>query len=191
MNRLRLRLAAGLTACAALAGCGLPSRDVQRLDPDTVPFGLLASAPPTATANPAGPSALVYFVSRDRLRTATRHVVADNLAAEAVRALLVGPTALEAAEGYATDVPAQTRLISLDLNGSVATVDLSSDFGTVGGSEQVLAVAQIVFTLTESPDIRGVRFAINGQPAEVPDASGSLSAAPRTRADYGEVAPHR
>jgi spore germination protein GerM len=73
--------------------------------------------------------------------------------------------------------------------GNVATVDVSSEFGTVGGSDQVLAVAQIVYTLTSSRYIDSVRFAINGNPTEVPDGSGSLSGTPRTRKDYPRLAP--
>jgi spore germination protein GerM len=185
------RWAAATVAAAALAaGCGLPtSGHIERMDPSAVPFGLLRTAPPgTPAPAPRGPVTDVYFVQGERLVTAARRVVGENIPAEAVRLLLAGPTTTEAARGLTSDVPAQTRLISLDLSGPVATVDLSSEFGTVGGSDQVLAVAQIVYTLTASRYIDAVRFAINGKPTEVPDGSGSLAGTPRTRRDYPRLA---
>jgi len=116
-------------------------------------------------------------------------VFGANVPAEAVRLLLTGPEPAEAAHGLTTDIPSGTRLISLDLTGPVAKVDLSAEFGTVGGSEQVLAVAQIVYTLTASRYIDAVSFAISGKPIEVPDGSGSLSRTPRNRQDYRNLAP--
>jgi hypothetical protein len=188
-----LRLVALASAVMAVTGCGLPaSGHVVRVDPHGVPFGLLATAPTgSATPPPRGPVTDVYFVQGDRLATTPRRVVGENIPAEAVRLLITGPTPAESQRGVTSDVPTQTRLISLDLNGPVATVDLSSEFGTVGGSDQVLAVAQIVYTLTASRYIDSVRFAINGKLSEVPDGSGSLSIAPRSRADYPKLAPPR
>jgi spore germination protein GerM len=170
--------------------CGLPARKVTRLDPTTVPFGLLQTSPPSASPQVQGPQAVVYFFANGWLATARRTFVGDNVAAEAARALMAGPTAAESARGFSTDLPPQTRVISLDVTGSVATVDMSGEFGDVGGSEQVFAVAQLVYTLTAPGNgISAVRFAISGSPIEVPDASGSLSAAPRTRSDYRSLAP--
>lgn len=190
MMRSRGRLVAALAVAALTAtGCGLPAHQVTRLDPDSVPFGLLNTAPPSVPAQGRGPQATVYLVDGGRLVTVARRVVGENVPAEAARALMEGPTTAESARGLTTDVPTPTHLISLDLTGSVATVDLSSEFGDLGGSDQVLAVAQFVYTLTASPYIDAVRFAIDGKPIEVPDASGSLSAQPRTRSDYRTLAP--
>ncbi|HET7309857.1 MAG TPA: GerMN domain-containing protein [Mycobacteriales bacterium] len=185
------RLVAASTVVVSAGGCGLPaSGHIVRVDPTTVPFGLLHTAEPgTPGPQAVGPRTSVFFVRSDRLSVGPRRVVGDNVPAEAVRLLLDGPSPAEAARGLTTDVPAGTRLVSLDLSGPVATVDLSSEFGTLGGSEQVLAVAQIVYTLTASRYIDSVRFAINGKPTEVPDGSGSLADTPRTRHDYAQLAP--
>lgn len=194
-RRRAARVVAGLLAVVAavgVTGCGVPaSGHLQRIDPKTVPFDLLATAPPgTEAPQSRGPAVDIFFVRNDRLVTAKRHIVAQVASAAALRSLFVGPTPTEAARGLTTDVPAQTRLISLDLTGPIATVDLSSEFSAVGGSEQVLAVAQIVYTLTASPQISSVQFAIDGKTIEVPDGSGSLADAPRRRGDYPDVAPH-
>jgi spore germination protein GerM len=176
-----------------VGACGLPSDGhIERLEPSSVPFGLLAPAESGSPAPPPrGPSTNVYLVRNDRLATATRTVLGENVPAEAVRLLLDGPLPEEAVRGLTTAVPSGTRLISLDLARGVATIDLSPEFGTLGGSEQVLAVAQLVYTLTASKYINAVRFAINGKAVEVPDGSGSLARAARSREDYRQLAPHQ
>lgn len=184
-------LMAALLVLCLCAACGLPpAGHSETIDKSDVPFGLL-DPPPSETAppRPLGPATLLYFVRDDRLATALRRVVDDHDPAEVVRLLLAGPTRQEVARKLTSDVPEGTRLISLDVSGDVATVDLSEEFGTAGGSEQVLAVAQIVYTLTASDRIDAVRFAIDGKVIEVPDGSGSLAKAPRSRADYPQVAP--
>jgi len=184
------RAVVALLSAMLVSGCGLPTNKVTPLDEHAVPFGLLGSAAPTAPPQTQGPRTLVYFVAHDRLVSVPRRVVGENIPAEAARALIAGPTSAESAAGISSDVPTQTHLVSLDVSHSVATADVSSDFGAVGGSDQVLAIAQFVYTLTASQFIDSVRFAIGGKPIEVPDASGSLSSAPRTRVDYKPVAPH-
>lgn len=173
---------------AAAAGCGLPSHSLHEVDPATLPSGLLRANAST-TPTPSGPPARVYFVVGTRLVSEIRRVVGLNVPSESLRALLLGPTPVESAAGVASEIPPQTRLISLDLRGKVALVDLGTDFGSAGGSQQVLAVAQIVYTLTASRLINAVEFSIDGRRIEVPDGSGSLSTAPRTRSDYGGQAP--
>lgn len=187
MKRRRLMLA----TLAAATSCGLPtSSHVDRVNPRNVPFELLSPTPgSTATPQSRGPITSIYLIKGARLAPLQRHVVGTNVPAEAVRLLLQGPDGRESAQGFTTDVPTQTRLISLDLTGPVATVDLSDEFGTLGGSDQVAAVAQIVYTLTASRYIDAVRFAINGKLADAPDGRGSLAATPRTRADFPHLAP--
>ena len=184
-RRSLARLVVVGAVASSLAGCGLPtSGKVERVSPADVPFGLLESAPPGEGLQPTGPVVDVFFVRDDYLAAVAGHVVPGNVPANAVRLLLKGPPPSEAARGFSSDIPTGTRLVSLDLNGSVASVDLSAEFGSVGGSDQVLAVAQIVYTLTASRYIDAVVFAINGTRIEVPDGSGSLSATPMRRRDY-------
>lgn len=182
-----------LVAAAALlvvAACGVPvSGQAHRIDPASVPYDLLSTAPATSPTSASGPAADIFLVNGDRLVVRHRHITGLNIPAEALRSLLVGPTPAESANGLSTDVPAQTRLYSLDLKGSVASVDLSPTFGTAGGSQQVLAVAQIVFTVTASRYIDGVKFAVAGRAIEVPNGSGSLTSGVKTRADYQQQAP--
>lgn len=83
-----------------------------------------------------------------------------------------------------TEIPRRTRLIGVAVEGTVATVDLSSEFEGGPGQSLVLRIAQVVYTLTQVPGVLGVRFEIDGIPEPVvePDR-------PVVRADYREVAP--
>lgn len=187
-RRWSIRVLSVALALGGLTSCGLPPNgEVDRVTKNDVPFGLLSTAAPGQTPQPTGPVVSVYLVRNDHLDATARHVAHGNIPENSVRLLLLGPLPAEATRGLTSDVPTGTRLVSLDLNGSVAAVDLSSEFGTVGGSDQVLAVAQIVYTLTASRYINAVVFSINGQPIEVPDGSGSLSDGPMRRADYSRL----
>lgn len=186
-----MRRALAVAGCVVgLSACGLPaSSPPEHIDPGRLPAVLLQTPGATQQLPVAGTAVTVYFVRGDRLAVTDRQVQGRNAAAGAIRALLNGPSPTESTAGVLTEVPAGTRLLSLDLTGSVATVDLSAAFGTAGGSQQVLAVAQIVYTLTASHAIDAVSFALDGRPIEVPDGSGALSTAARTRDDYRAVAP--
>jgi spore germination protein GerM len=185
MRAARLAVIGTLVALTA-GGCGLPpSGTVTRVDPTTVPYQLLESSPPNPTNQDSGGRPVrIYLVAGDRLVSAKRQVFGNNVPSAAVRSLFLGPSPLETRRGLTSDVPAQTHLISLDVRGATATLDLTSAFGTVGGTAQVLAVAQIVYTVTSTRDIKSVRISINGKPVEVPNGTGSLSSAPRSRSDY-------
>jgi hypothetical protein len=181
------RLAAVVVVVAlAATACGLPAdRQPRSIDASSVPFGLLAPSAHSTGAPFVGPVQSLYFVRGSRLVARKQHVpVGPNVPEQAVRSLLVGPTPQAIRAGDATSIPSQTRLISLDLTGSLALVDLSKEFAAVGGTDQLLAVAQIVLTLTGSPEIRSVLFDIQGRRIEVPDGHGSLSSTPQSASDY-------
>jgi spore germination protein GerM len=71
----------------------------------------------------------------------------------------------------------------------VATVDLGGNFGQLAGAGQVLAVAQIVFTVTELAGIHAVAFTLDGQAIAVPAANGAQVDTPVTRSQYASLAP--
>lgn len=181
----RWRSVAAAVLLLVLAACGMPrSAAPQAIPPSSVPFGLLNSHPATASPNPVGPVGHVYFVHNNQLVAVGRRIPGIDPPAELVRSLLDGPKTAETSAGLSTAIPSRTGLLSLDLEGTVAIVDLTHQFGNVSGSDEVVAVAQIVYTVTTSAFIQAVEFSINGKRVEVPDGSGSLSLRPRTRAEY-------
>jgi spore germination protein GerM len=85
---------------------------------------------------------------------------------EAMTALLAGPSTGDAIRSPApyTDIPAGTTLMDLTTNGAVATVDLSGEFASGGGTASVYGrLAQVVYTLTQFPPVTSVRFTIDGK----------------------------
>ena len=51
----------------------------------------------------------------------------------------------------------------------MATVDFTTDPIQVVGPDQTLAIAQVVYTVTQQPGVTGVTFEIAGKAIEVPD----------------------
>lgn len=188
-GRVRPLAVAMLGLAVALTSCGVPrAAEPQPVPSASVPFGLLNAHTPRPSPTPNGPVGDVYFLRGGHLVAVHRRVEGIDPPAELLRSLLAGPRTKETAAGLSTAIPSQTALLSLDLVGTTATVDLNAQFGSVSGTDEVDAVAQIVYTVTASPYIQAVRFSIAGKPVDVPDASGSLSLAPRTRADYRALA---
>ena len=176
-----------------VAGCGVATDDGPRALPrGDVPFELLA--PSTTTVSSTTPVAVttevpVYLVGAGRLNVVRRLVESPPSLFRAIESLLAGPTADEAGAGLRSAVTNQTRLLSVRVQSGVATIDLSGEFATIGGQEQILALAQLVYTATAAQGVLGVRFSLDGKTVEVPRGDGTLSQEPLGPADYAGLAP--
>ncbi len=112
--------------------------------------------------------------------------------AAAMNALLDGPNESElgARPAMYTAIPEGTRLLGLRIEGGIATVNLSREFESGGGSASVLGrLAQVVFTLTQFPTVHGVRFELDGEPVEVFGGEGMVLSEPVGRDDYYDQLP--
>lgn len=175
-----------------LAACGVPQDDQPRaLSRDGVPFGLLSTSTTqtTTVVEDATVSAVVYFVRDDRLVPVQRQVRAPVSSGRLLTALLEGPTESEAQAGFRTAISSEARVRDVTASAGVVTLELSDEFLEVAGQDQILALAQIVFTATEMDAAAAVRFRLAGDPVEVPRGDGTLTSAPLTRADYAALAP--
>jgi hypothetical protein len=95
--------------------------------------------------------------------------------------VLAGPSAAEKAAGLRSQIPAGTDLLGVRISGGIATVDLSSSFeSSASAASMPLRLAQIVYTVTQFPTVRGVRFSIEGQGVTV--VGGIPVQSPQTRA---------
>jgi spore germination protein GerM len=176
-----------LAAGALVVACGIePEQEANRIDPTNVPFGLLDAEPTTTVAE--GRRALVYLVADERLIPVERSVSDDGTLAELLELVVSGPTDPERALGITSVVPTGS-LATVDEGRGIAQVDLTAGFGDVRTDEQLLALGQIVFTLTQQPGIGGVEFSLEGEPVEVPLVDGELSDGPVSRDDLSSVAP--
>lgn len=183
---------------AVFAACGVPTnRSPQLIARKDVPFHLLAPSLPTTTTTTTEPAAVsvpvhIYLIgAADHLTPVARDIPLPAADPAVLAALVDGPTGAEASAGLQTDVPATTKVLSVSTSSAtqVATVDFSSDFGQVVGPEQILPVAQVVFTMTSLPGITSVLFQLEGQAIDVPTGSGAQVPGPVSRAQFGPQAP--
>ena len=126
---------------------------------------------------------LLFSTSRTAEKT-------PRVAQTALEALLDGPSEAEAAEGVSTAIPEGTQLLGVSVEDGIATVDLSAEYESGGGSlSMFLRLAQVVYTVTQFPTVQGVLFELDGQPVEVFSGEGIVLDGPVTREDYEDMLP--
>jgi Immunoglobulin-like domain of bacterial spore germination/Sporulation and spore germination len=112
------------------------------------------------------------------------------VARAAMNALLDGPSSAEAGRSISTAVPDGSQLLGLSIKDGVATVDLSSEFESGGGSASVLTrLGQVVYTLTQFPSVKSVVFQIEGETRSVFSSEGVVLDGPVGRSDYVQLLP--
>ena len=189
-----MRAASRLAVCAtvvALTACGIPVDDAARpLSADEVP-----SSPPGPTSTPTAPavhsthvSVEVFFVRGSRLVPVHRQLTPPPSVEGAIVALGTEPSPPERRDGLRTALTRPVRLAGTVAAG-VPLIDVTEAFALTEGEEQILALAQLVFTLTGLPGVEGVSFALEGRPVEVPTGDGTLKRGPLRREDFSAVAP--
>lgn len=171
-----------------------------------VPLALLAAAvalsvtgcdgdEPAATdgkaTEPAQAALGVYLVRDEQVSPVRRHVPhTAGVARAALEQLLAGPSAAEADAGYGTLVPDGTELLDVAVADGVATVDLSQEFTSGGGSLSMqLRVAQVVYTLTRFPTVERVAFRIEGEPVAAIGGEGIVVSPAVGRGAFEGVTP--
>ncbi|MDC2954713.1 GerMN domain-containing protein [Streptomyces gilvifuscus] len=148
------------------------------------------SAGGTGTASAKRVRTAVYFLHDGKVSAVPRTVTAPATATAALHALLAGPSRFEGHRGRTTAVPSGTELRSVDVQGRLATVDLSERFLDDGGGPSMRArLAQVVFTLTRFPTVRKVAFEIDGKPVRYFGPEGVVLDGPVGRADFEDLSP--
>jgi spore germination protein GerM len=109
----------------------------------------------------------------------------------ALTALLEGPTPEEAAVGVSSAIPSGTELVALTIEDGIATVDLSAEFGSGGGSTSVLTrLAQVVYSITQFPTVEAMVFEIEGErPEPYFSEVGVVLDGPQSREDWADHLP--
>ncbi len=107
-----------------------------------------------------------------------------------MEALCGGPNDFEEAAGLTSSVPEGTEVLGISVNDSVATVDLSGEYASGGGSLSMMTrVAQVVYTLTQFKSIRAVLFHLDGEPVDAIGGEGIIVDTPQRRADWQDFEP--
>jgi hypothetical protein len=186
------KVVAGIVvALVAATACGVPSQDsATKTDDSQVPFGLLDRDRGAAVGDDTGDRDVAIFLARDgRLVRAVRRMPPPVTLDALLEALKAGPTSAELDEDTRSAVLDDDTFESVAIAGGTAVVDLSRPFTGRSSTDQVLALAQIVWTLTARPGVGQVLFTLGDQSIEIPTADGRVVTTPVSRDDYGTLAP--
>ena len=209
MTRRILATALLLAAVLALTACG--SEDATSVGPsptatdttetsggDGQPVDTETTPTETTPAEPV--SFQVWFAAPDlderlngggdpKLFPVQRSAETLAVGRAALEELIAGPTAADG-ERVSSAVPPGTRLLGLNIEDGLATVDLSSEFESGGGSLSMqMRLAQVVFTLTQFPTVDEVAFRLDGEPVDVFSGEGIVLDGPVDRSDYEDLMP--
>jgi hypothetical protein len=140
---------------------------------------------PTPTAGADLPTqGDVWLVRNGRLREVRDRVfqgVATSEAEALLLALFQGPSGLR---GVNTEIPPDTSINAVEVRDGVALVDLSDNFQLGSSRSLAMRAAQVVYTLTEDPQVDRVEFSFEGVARPVLGASRDPLARPVLRSDY-------
>ncbi len=178
----------GLLLCSCAIGADGSAHVIDR---QLVPPGLMAPASTSPAPGPAAPvdNVTLYLVLGQDLVAVNRGARSPVSLSTVLRKLAKGPTTSEQAKGVQSPLSTTGPLILRSLVNGDASVDLRDDFTNLGGQDQILAAAQLVYTATAFPGVDHVTLFVDDQVAAVPTANGSLISGPLGRADYSALAP--
>ena len=166
-SRTRLMVTAAVVgASAVLAGCGGASTALTSTTTTTQPAVTTTTHGVTTTTVPAVVQETLFFTRGDVLGVSHRSVTSPaDPRLVTMQALLGGPIAPESAAGLSSAIPAGTALRGLDVKSGVATVNFSPQFVLPGPAAVLSArLAQVVYTLTNFPNVSQVSFQIGRFP---------------------------
>lgn len=179
--RARVRVLAPVVVLAVLAtGCGVPLQDA--------PVVLQTTPAPSPTSPTRGGARLVtvYLTEEARLVSQPRSA-GDTSGGSALRLLTEGPVESETESGMTTAVAPGDYAIE-DGRGLTTVIKVPLQFTQITGDLQLLAAAQLVWTVTGERPRGDVRMTFEGEVIDVPTDRG-LTSGPVSRSDYASVAP--
>jgi spore germination protein GerM len=176
-----------LLALLLLGACG--GQGVTVVPASELPRDVYGSPAPTPSPQALPREGSVYLVRAGGLQPVRRPL--PGTARTVGEAMLLALLGARADERTRSAIPSDTRLNDLEVEGTIATVDLSAAFERAGPRRSLaLRIAQVVYTLTEDPTgILGVRFAIDGIPrAVIGGVELTVLDRPVNRSDYAQFA---
>lgn len=179
-------LTATVSSLVVLGACGVSDDSFRTIDDDEVPYdlgqaGTTVVTVPGTTAVGIPVPVVLWFVEGQGVRAITRPSAVVG-PADVVTLLATGPV-----EGDPDDVRTAITpelVTSVDDTAPTTTVDLAPTFPELAPTEQLLAVAQIVLSITSLPTRLDVVFTIDGTPVGVPRGDGTISTEPVGAVDY-------
>lgn len=158
--------------------------------------GPTARPTPTPTQTPAETMVIrAYFVldgdaGVEGLVPTLREVPETTAVARAAMETLLSAEILADYDSLASAIPAGTRLLGLTIRDGIATVDLSREFESGGGSASAFyRLGQVVYTLTQFPTVRAVLFQVEGKTVTTFGSEGIVLEGPQARDDFEDLLP--
>ncbi|HNJ97140.1 MAG TPA: GerMN domain-containing protein [Ilumatobacteraceae bacterium] len=182
----RIAALAPIALCVALtASCGFPEQgQSEAID---VNINTIPDAEPTVPVVDPQETVRVWMVSDTTLISAERTLPLPTQPTDVLAALAAGVTADESAKGLRSAIPDSSMVIDATVAGGTAIVVLRGSFLDIPADDQVFAVGQIVFTLTDLRGVGRVRFEIDGEPVAVPLPNGDSSQDAVSRDDFSDL----
>jgi germination protein M len=113
-----------------------------------------------------------------------------GVARAAMEALLDSDPITEDYASVATAIPSGTQLRGLSIKNGIATVDLSRDFESGGGSASMFyRLGQVTYTLTQFSTVRAVLFQVEGRTVTTFGSEGIVLEGPQARTDFEDQLP--
>ncbi len=192
-RRLAPAVASLFLAGATLAGCGISAESSARSTPEEdVPFGLLdPDRTPVANPSPGGTVTVTVFLydsDDEHLDPVERRLDSSDLGT-ILAVLGEEPSDAEPTTGLTSALADTDSIGAIEVSGGVASIDLDETFTDLDGSDQLVALAQIVYTATGRPGVGQVTFTLDGESIEIPTGDGSLTSGAVSREDYDTLAP--
>jgi spore germination protein GerM len=170
-----------------LVGCGVnPEGSPRQIDEERLPAALQVEHASTTTVGTALVPLQVWFVRDNHLVPVSHQVEVPLTASKAVADLVLGPTDAEAAS-LRSAIPDPQVIVEATVTDGTATVDLAEEFNQVPTADQVLAIGQLVLTLTGLDGIDQVRFRLGQIDVAVPLPDGTTSDQPVDAADFTDL----
>ncbi len=186
-------MVAALVLCLAGTACGIGVDRSPRVIDKSQQRELGASRPADAAGLSSNGEQRVFFVTDvgktggSRLQQVSRQVgsTPEMVLAE----LLKGPNDQELNGKLRTAIPTGATVHGATRTGEVVTVDLDGTLAATGGDRQILAIAQIVYSLTAIDGVQRVSILVDGITREWPTEDGTPRSEPLTRFAYAELDP--
>jgi germination protein M len=114
----------------------------------------------------------------------------SGVARAAMEALLDSDKVRDTYPQIATAIPSGTNLLGISIKNGVATVDLSREFESGGGSASAFyRLGQVVYTLTQFSTVRSVLFQVEGETVTTFGPEGIVLEGPQARRDFRAQLP--
>ena len=167
--------------------------------PSSSPGGTPAETPnPTPTPTQASGDTMViraYYVldgevGVEGLVPTLREVPETTAVARAAMETLLRGEILGDYSRLSTAIPTGTRLLGLSIRDGIATVDLSREFESGGGSASAFRrLGQVVYTLTQFSTVQAVLFQVEGRTVTTFGSEGIVLEGPQARDDFLDILP--